>query len=207
MEEALAEAAELRARGSEESAAAHQPLARGARVGSRTFQAVPAAPVRAGGRLPDDTLRELARTQRAEAARHRATAEELHATRARDGRIRNRSAHRHARERRGARRFRPGPGGAFYSPGMIGTAGTTSRYAAAADVALDREIEAVALSLVEHGPTGHEELAKRVGGRAWGPGRFRAALREAINEGRARRLPSHNYGPAGDGDGLRGRAG
>jgi len=40
------------------------------------------------------------------------------------------------------------------------------------------------------------ELARRVGARYWGPGRFRAALREALDEGTVRRLRGGEYAPA-----------
>jgi hypothetical protein len=77
---------------------------------------------------------------------------------------------------------------------MQGTAGTTSRYAAMADRDFDREIEAIARALVETGSVDPQELAGIVGGRAWGPGRFGAALRQAVMEGRARRVDGQ-YGP------------
>ncbi len=114
-----------------------------------------------------------------------------------DERIRRRAIRRRGRERHGLRRLRPGPGNgsAFYSPGMVGTAGTASRSAAASDVALDREIEAVARTLAEHGAIAQDELIRLVGAREWGPGRFRVAVVEAIEEGRAMRVARHRYGP------------
>ncbi len=50
-------------------------------------------------------------------------------------------------------------------------------------------------ALVEHGSAGRRELNRRVGGRCWGPGRFRSALREAEVEGRVKRLRSDQYAP------------
>lgn len=47
------------------------------------------------------------------------------------------------------------------------------------------------------GPTGREDLERIVGGRAWGPGRFGKALREAARESRAQSLPDHIYAPPG----------
>ncbi len=70
-------------------------------------------------------------------------------------------------------------------PGMIGTAGPASRLAAAAREHLDHEIEAITRALEERGPLEREELKRLVGGRYWGPRRFREALRAAIEEGRA----------------------
>jgi hypothetical protein len=81
---------------------------------------------------------------------------------------------------------------------MVGTAGTASRHAAISDLDLDREIDLVARVLDERGAIGRDELARLVGGRFWGPGRFRAALREAVGEGRAQRLSGETYGPHAD---------
>jgi MFS family permease len=111
-------------------------------------------------------------------------------------RIRERAARRREHERAGLRRFRPGPSGStFYSPGMAGTAGTGSRTAAMADQDLDREIEAIADALEQRGAIEREELDRLVSGRTWGPGRFRAALRRAADEGRAKRTSDSAYGP------------
>jgi hypothetical protein len=129
---------------------------------------------------------EQADRERAEAAEREREARE------RDERIRERVLRRE-RERTGMRRFRPGPGRAFYSPTMM--TGWTTDWASAADVALDREVNAIAQALAEHGPTPRARLAEMVGARYWGPGRFRAALREALHEGRARPLARNRYGP------------
>jgi MFS family permease len=115
------------------------------------------------------------------------------ALRQRDERIRAR-ADRRAQLNRGARRVRPGPGSTFYSPAMHATAGTTDRYAAMADRDLDREVEAIARALEEHGPVDAAELARLVGAPGWGPRRFRAALRQAVDEGRATRTSAGTYG-------------
>jgi MFS family permease len=157
--------------------------------------------------------RALAAEQRVDAARHRATAETLggqeaaaeqteqareqaaerdRAAHERDERIRRRIARRQAREHHGLRRFRPGPGDTLYSPGMVGTA---SRWAPTAEQDLDREINSIARALDERGPTDLDDLADAVGARYWGPGRFRAALRAAEEEGHARRLSRTTYGP------------
>jgi MFS family permease len=114
--------------------------------------------------------------------------------RERDERIRARSAARDELARRGRGRLRPGVGTSFYSPGMHGTAGTAGRSAAMADQDLDREIEAIARALEEGGAVDANELARAVGARAWGPRRFRAALRQAVAEDRAS-LSGNRYGP------------
>jgi MFS family permease len=105
-------------------------------------------------------------------------------------RIRVRLARQRERDRRA--RFRPGPGSSLYSPGMIGTA---SRWAPAADADLDREIEIIGRALIDRGALRREELAQAVGARYWGPGRFPRALREALQEGRARRVARRTYAP------------
>jgi len=57
----------------------------------------------------------------------------------------------------------------------------------------DREIEIIERALDEKGSANRKELARRVGGRYWGPGRFRGALQEAVMEGRVRRLRNDQY--------------
>jgi MFS family permease len=98
-------------------------------------------------------------------------------------------------ERARSPRFRPGPGSGntFYSPGMVGTAGATR---SAAPSLRDREIDAIASALAEGGEMPIGELARRVRARTWGPGRFPVALRNAVAEGRARRLSRSRVGPA-----------
>jgi MFS family permease len=119
----------------------------------------------------------------------------------RDERIRARGARRREREREGLRRFRPGLGSSFYSPGMMGTSGTPSRLAAVAAQDLDREIETIARALAQHGTSEVGELEQLVGARHWGPGRFRVALRMALEEDRIVRQADGDYGsPAGGGE-------
>lgn len=115
--------------------------------------------------------------------------------RERDERVRQRTARVQERERTWWRRFRPGPGSGFYSPGMVGTATTGSRWSAISDEVLDEEIDDVARELRDRGSADRDELEERLQGRSWGPGRFRRALKEAVEEGRAERLSSRRYGP------------
>jgi MFS family permease len=94
---------------------------------------------------------------------------------------------REARRSRGAygpRRFRPGPGQTFYSPGMIGTAYSSRR---APEQVLDREVDAIVSALEQDGPADRRTLSRRVRAQRWGPGRFSGALNEAIAEGVVRR--------------------
>jgi MFS family permease len=101
-----------------------------------------------------------------------------------------RTRERVARARSGLRRFRPGPGSVAGSPGM----GIPPRTAPGEE--LEREVDAIARALDEHGATGRRDLARLVGARYWGPGRFGAALREAVEEGRARRLSRSTFAPS-----------
>jgi MFS family permease len=92
----------------------------------------------------------------------------------------------------GMRRFRPGPGSGdhFYSPGMLGT---SVRTRTAGESEIEREIEAISRALEEHGSLSRRELARLAGARYWGPGRFAAALRKALDSGRARRVGRDSF--------------
>ena len=98
----------------------------------------------------------------------------------------------------GGRASGPAPARACYSPGMVGTA---SRSTPVADADLDREIEIIGRALIDRGPIRREELARAVGARYWGPGRFPRALREALQEGRALRVARRTYAPPPDSGG------
>jgi MFS family permease len=88
-------------------------------------------------------------------------------------------------------RFRPGPG-------PLSSARAMSVSGPHPDVPLDREVEIIDRALQEHGSADRRELRRRVGGRYWGPGRFQAALREAVAEGRAKRLPRGQFAPVAE---------
>jgi MFS family permease len=115
------------------------------------------------------------------------------ADRAREDELRERMADRRARDH--ARRLRPGSGSGsrYFSPGMLGTAGTASRYDAASERALDHEVELVTRVVVEDGGLDRAEVARRLRARGWGPGRFRRALREAVREGRVTEGPGRVF--------------
>jgi hypothetical protein len=115
----------------------------------------------------------------------------------RAARIGERTSRHSEHERAGLRRYRPGPGRQFYSPGMSGTAGAAARHAAVSDLERDREIELLCAILEEHGTCDPVEVSRLVGGGAWGPGRFRSALRDAVEDGRVRRTADGSYEPAG----------
>jgi MFS family permease len=117
-----------------------------------------------------------------------------------DVRLQQRAERIQQRERSLPRRFVPGPGSTLYSPGMVGTASGSPP--PAVDPYLDEEIETIARTLTSRGPMDRDQLDDAVGGRYWDPlhARFRAALREAVDEGRVRRLSHETYAAA---DGAR----
>jgi MFS family permease len=100
-------------------------------------------------------------------------------------------APRAAPGRRASGRWRPGPG-PLSSARAMGVSGPHP------PVPLDSEVAIIANALQEQGSANRQELARRVGGRYWGPGRFREALREAVSQGRAKRLPGGEFAPAED---------
>jgi MFS family permease len=124
----------------------------------------------------------------------------------RAARVQSRADRRRNRETAGARRFRPGPGTSFYSPAMPGIDGTPSRSAAMAAYDLDREIEMLVRALEAVGAIERDALASRVGAAGWGPGRFQAALREAVDEGRASRDGRDTYSPTNPSGTARGNS-
>jgi MFS family permease len=86
-------------------------------------------------------------------------------------------------------RHRLGPGVTGSSPGMAVSAPIAA-------IALEREVDAIARALDDRGPTERRELARAVGARFWGPGRFAAALGEAVSSGRVRRVSRTRFAPA-----------
>jgi MFS family permease len=86
------------------------------------------------------------------------------------------------RGRRGGR-YRPGVGSSSYAnfPGMWAREPTQQ-------VPMEREVEAIVQALEQHGPAERGALARLVGARYWGPGRFRGALASALLEERIRRV-------------------
>src|SRR3954447_17531637 len=85
-------------------------------------------------------------------------------------------------------RFRPGPARNRTSPGM-----PVAEPILSPGVDVDREVGIIERALDEKGSASRRELRNRVGARFWGPGRFRAALRQAVAEGRAKRLRGGEY--------------
>jgi MFS family permease len=92
-----------------------------------------------------------------------------------------------APSRRARGGYRPGPAGrGGSSPGMLVSGPAISP-------GLAREIDRITRVLEENGPLDRNELARRVGARFWGPGRFAAALREALLTGRAQRVDRRRF--------------
>jgi MFS family permease len=90
---------------------------------------------------------------------------------------------------RPAGRYRLGPAGrGGSSPGMAVSSPIPG-------VEFSREIARIEQALAEHGPTERRELARLVGARFWGPGRFPAALHEAVVSGKAKRIDRNRFGP------------
>jgi MFS family permease len=108
--------------------------------------------------------------------------------RQRERAIRERAEARRQRERAGLRRYRPGPGRLTTSPGM-------RLWAPDTEEDREREMEIIERALEDRGSANRRELRRRTGARYWGPGRFQTALREAIGEGRVKRLRGGEYAP------------
>ena len=89
-------------------------------------------------------------------------------------------------------RHRLGPGRAMYAPWM-----SASSQGALDDV-LDREIDTISKVVAERGPLDRRALADAVRARTWGPGRFPAALRQAVARERVVRVSRGRYGPPAD---------
>jgi MFS family permease len=107
---------------------------------------------------------------------------------------REREEERHrARERRrreGRRRYRLGPGSATNSPFFASPAQQREEW-------VDVEVDRIAREVGKEGELDTRTLAAKLGASRWGPGRFRAALREAIDEGTIVRIGRNRVAPAG----------
>ena len=64
------------------------------------------------------------------------------------------------------------------------------------DYVLDHEIETIVTAVDELGEVEIVRLERSIGAKAWGPGRFRQALRAAVQEGRVVRVNRRMVAPA-----------
>jgi MFS family permease len=150
-----------------------------------------------GVRAEQRRLEDIAKPITAEEAEREEVAEPAPAP---DEEAERRHRARLERERLGLRRYRPGPGTASFSPFFGHPAEQRPEW-------LDREIDIISRALQEHGELGRDDLARRIGARYWGPGRFRAALREALSEGAVRRVSRSSYAAADERNPEAGRPG
>ncbi|WP_338751199.1 MFS transporter [Janibacter alittae] len=107
-------------------------------------------------------------------------------------RAHERTRRRRERDTGGPRRFRPGPSESLTS---ARTGGVDAVRAGVSERALDREVDTIVRAMAEHGTIERAALARLVGARYWGPGRFGAALQTAVDEGRVQKVSSRTYGP------------
>ena len=144
-----------------------------------------------GVRAEQQQLEDIATPLTAEAAE----GEEAEAKPGDEERERTERRHRdrESRSRRGRGRYRLGPGSASYSP-FIGF--PTQQRPEWIDVEVDR----IAREVGKEGEIDTRTLAARVSASRWGPGRYRAALREAIAEGAIVRTGRNRVAPAGRAD-------
>jgi hypothetical protein len=103
-----------------------------------------------------------------------------------------RAARRLARSQRYA-----GDRGPGYTPRLLGSTPWTAHDER--DFWLDREIEMLQRALADQGEMGRADLARAVGAKYWGPGRFGQALRAAAARGAIGRTGFRRYGPPGGG--------
>jgi hypothetical protein len=85
---------------------------------------------------------------------------------------------------------------ALFGPGQLSSARAMSASGPHPEVPLDREIQIIGRALEDRGSANRRKLARRVGARYWGPGRFRKALLEAVAEGAVKRLRGGECAPA-----------
>jgi hypothetical protein len=89
------------------------------------------------------------------------------------------------------RRFRPGSGS---SGGWSPFLSSSSAADADPDDDREREIQIIVRALADRGELQRKELVEVTGCKYWGPGRFGAALRAALDQGRVRKVGRARYG-------------
>jgi hypothetical protein len=73
--------------------------------------------------------------------------------------------------------------------------GTSLRTRESSETTLDREVDLIVQAVESAGSSDRRSLARSVGARHWGPGRFSGTLAEAVAEGRIRRTGRNTYAP------------
>ncbi len=101
-----------------------------------------------------------------------------------------RDAQGDGRPQRISQRLRLGPGTLLSQARMSGL--DVSELSTDDDL-LDQEVAAIVAALTDHGALSRDELARRINARFWGPGRFAAALRAAVQRGAVRRIGSRRF--------------
>ena len=144
-----------------------------------------------GVRAEQQQLEDIATPLTAEAAE----GEEAEAKPGDEERERTERRHRdrESRSRQGRGRYRLGPGSASYSPFIGFPAQQRPEW-------IDVEVDRIAREVGKQGEIDTRTLAARVSASRWGPGRYRAALREAIAEGAIVRTGRNRVAPAGRAD-------
>jgi hypothetical protein len=73
--------------------------------------------------------------------------------------------------------------------------GTSIHSRTTSETTLDREVDLIVRAVDENGRIERRDLARLVGARHWGPGRFSGALGEALAEGAIRRTGRSSFAP------------
>jgi hypothetical protein len=145
-----------------------------------------------GVRAEQQPLEDIAKPITVKEAEEGAPEEDEEARAARERRER-RHRERALRQRGGRRRYRLGPGSASYSPFFGQPVMHREEWT-------DVEVDRIAREVGRSGEIDARELARRLQASRWGPGRYRAALREAIAEGAITRTGRTRVAPVGRDD-------
>ena len=99
-----------------------------------------------------------------------------------------------ARERGGRSRGerRRGEGGGGWSPAIMSSRGDREEH----EWWREREITLIERALQDRGEMRRRDLGNLIGCKYWGPGRFRGALKDAVEQGRIERVGFGRYAPA-----------
>ena len=90
------------------------------------------------------------------------------------------------------RRRRRGEVGGGWSPSIISSTHDQDEH----EFWREREIQLIERALASEGEMRRRDLGRLIGCKYWGPGRFTGALRDAVDQGRIRRVGFGRYAPA-----------